>query len=100
MGGNRRRAAGGGKGGGGQEEDLPLHTAARSGDMATVRSICSSNPLAVNARDRHSRSPTLELRQEVLEQKGNIKTLGNIYGSFTDNRRYNRKNSRRIINHS
>ena len=34
-----------------------LHTAARSGDLNTVQSILSSNPLAVNSRDKHSRTP-------------------------------------------
>ncbi|XP_010906701.1 uncharacterized protein [Elaeis guineensis] len=40
---------------GGSESDL--HAAARSGDLRTVESICNSNPLAVNSRDRHSRTP-------------------------------------------
>ncbi|TVU31477.1 hypothetical protein EJB05_23164 [Eragrostis curvula] len=49
---------GGGRGRGrGDEEDLPLHRAARSGDAAAVESVCESNPLAVNSRDRHSRTP-------------------------------------------
>ncbi|KAI4327963.1 hypothetical protein L6164_020366 [Bauhinia variegata] len=34
-----------------------LHTAARSGDLNAVQSILSSNPLAVNSRDKHSRTP-------------------------------------------
>lgn len=34
-----------------------LHTAARSGDLQTVQSICASNPLSVNSRDKHSRTP-------------------------------------------
>uniref|UniRef100_A0A5B7BWA8 Putative tankyrase-1 n=1 Tax=Davidia involucrata TaxID=16924 RepID=A0A5B7BWA8_DAVIN len=34
-----------------------LHTAARSGDLIAVQSICSSNPLAINSRDKHSRTP-------------------------------------------
>ncbi|XP_016651019.1 PREDICTED: serine/threonine-protein phosphatase 6 regulatory ankyrin repeat subunit A [Prunus mume] len=34
-----------------------LHTAARSGDLTAVQSILSSNPLAVNSRDKHSRTP-------------------------------------------
>lgn len=34
-----------------------LHAAARSGDLKAVQTICSSNPLAVNSRDRHSRTP-------------------------------------------
>ncbi|GFP79350.1 putative ankyrin repeat protein rf_0381 [Phtheirospermum japonicum] len=34
-----------------------LHAAARSGDLAAVQSICGANPLAVNSRDRHSRTP-------------------------------------------
>ncbi|PQQ13327.1 tankyrase-1 [Prunus yedoensis var. nudiflora] len=34
-----------------------LHTAARSGDLTAVQSILSSNPLTVNSRDKHSRTP-------------------------------------------
>lgn len=34
-----------------------LHAAARSGDLNAVKSICSSNPLAINSRDKHSRTP-------------------------------------------
>ncbi|KAL0371964.1 UNVERIFIED_CONTAM: hypothetical protein Scaly_0878000 [Sesamum calycinum] len=34
-----------------------LHAAARSGDLKAVQAICSANPLAVNSRDRHSRTP-------------------------------------------
>lgn len=34
-----------------------LHTAARTGDLLTVQSICASNPLAINSRDKHSRTP-------------------------------------------
>ena len=34
-----------------------LHTAARSGDLIAVQMILSSNPLAVNSRDKHSRTP-------------------------------------------
>ncbi|KAF5198294.1 Ankyrin-1 [Thalictrum thalictroides] len=41
-------------GGGGEE---PLHAAARTGDLKAVISICASNPLAVNSRDKHSRTP-------------------------------------------
>ncbi|KAL2472222.1 Ankyrin repeat family protein [Abeliophyllum distichum] len=37
--------------------DEELHAAARSGDLKAVQAICSANPLAVNSRDRHSRSP-------------------------------------------
>ncbi|KAF9617396.1 hypothetical protein IFM89_036317, partial [Coptis chinensis] len=44
-----------GRGGGGGEE--PLHAAAREGDLGKVQLICSSNPLAVNSRDKHSRTP-------------------------------------------
>ncbi|KAJ0970895.1 hypothetical protein J5N97_018854 [Dioscorea zingiberensis] len=39
----------------GSEPDL--HAAARAGDLRAVESICSSNPLAINSRDRHSRTP-------------------------------------------
>jgi len=48
------RNRGGGGGGGG---DTELHAAARSGDMKAVDSIVSSNPLAINSRDKHSRTP-------------------------------------------
>uniref|UniRef100_F6I099 Uncharacterized protein n=1 Tax=Vitis vinifera TaxID=29760 RepID=F6I099_VITVI len=34
-----------------------IHNAARSGDLLKLQSICSSNPLAVNSRDKHSRTP-------------------------------------------
>ncbi|KAG6518851.1 putative ankyrin repeat protein RF_0381 [Zingiber officinale] len=43
-----------------KDEGLPLpdlHTAARTGDRLTVVSICNTNPLAVNSRDRLSRTP-------------------------------------------
>jgi len=63
--GRRHGGGGGGRRGGGrgrgrgrdEEEDLPLHKAARSGDAAAVESLCESNPLAVNSRDRLSRTP-------------------------------------------
>ncbi|KAL6176121.1 hypothetical protein ACLB2K_052757 [Fragaria x ananassa] len=51
--GNRRKGRGGG--GGGEEEEL--HAAARSGDLSQVQVIVSSNPLKVNGRDKHSRTP-------------------------------------------
>ncbi|KAK3153433.1 hypothetical protein QOZ80_2BG0172480 [Eleusine coracana subsp. coracana] len=62
MGRRQGSGAGGGRGGGrgrdrGDEEDLPLHRAARLGDAAAADSVCESNPLAVNSRDRHSRTP-------------------------------------------
>ncbi|KAJ8774286.1 hypothetical protein K2173_009717 [Erythroxylum novogranatense] len=41
--------------GGGDGADV--HAAARSGNLSAVQSILSSNPLAVNSRDRHSRTP-------------------------------------------
>ncbi|KAH0647252.1 hypothetical protein KY290_033243 [Solanum tuberosum] len=34
-----------------------LHAAARSGDLNAVQTLCSTNPLAVNSRDKHSRTP-------------------------------------------
>lgn len=37
------------------EEDM--HAAARAGDLVKVQSILRSNPMAVNARDKHSRTP-------------------------------------------
>lgn len=47
----------GGSGGGRGGASADLHSAARSGDLAAVQSIISSNPLAVNSRDKHSRTP-------------------------------------------
>lgn len=38
-------------------KDEKLHEAARSGDMKVVQEVCSADPLAVNSRDRHSRTP-------------------------------------------
>ena len=40
---------------GNREEEL--HAAARSGDLKAVQSILISNPLSVNSRDKHSRTP-------------------------------------------
>ncbi|CDP14954.1 unnamed protein product [Coffea canephora] len=37
--------------------DEELHGAARSGDLEAVQRICSTNPLAINSRDKHSRTP-------------------------------------------
>ncbi|KAK3435229.1 putative ankyrin repeat protein RF_0381 [Eucalyptus grandis] len=34
-----------------------LHAAARSGDLRAVQSMLAANPLAVNSRDKHSRTP-------------------------------------------
>lgn len=34
-----------------------LHAAARAGDLNAVQTLCSTNPLAVNSRDKHSRTP-------------------------------------------
>ncbi|WVZ57830.1 hypothetical protein U9M48_008169 [Paspalum notatum var. saurae] len=57
-GGGGRGGRGGGKGRGrDEEEDLHLHKAARSGDASAAESLCEPNPLAVNARDRLSRTP-------------------------------------------
>ncbi|TKV94649.1 hypothetical protein SEVIR_9G309400v4 [Setaria viridis] len=62
----RRHSGGGGGGRGGgrgrgrgrdEEGDLHLHKAARDGDAAAAESLCESNPLAVNSRDRLSRTP-------------------------------------------
>lgn len=47
----------GGSGGGTSGASADLHSAARSGDLAAVQLIVSSNPLAVNSRDKHSRTP-------------------------------------------
>ncbi|KAJ0052332.1 hypothetical protein Pint_02626 [Pistacia integerrima] len=40
---------------GSREEDL--HAAARSGDLKSVQLILCSNPLSLNSRDKHSRTP-------------------------------------------
>ncbi|KAI5656488.1 hypothetical protein M9H77_25281 [Catharanthus roseus] len=37
--------------------DEELHSAARSGNLEAVQRICSANPLTINSRDRHSRTP-------------------------------------------
>ncbi|XWS41282.1 hypothetical protein CRYUN_Cryun17cG0067700 [Craigia yunnanensis] len=34
-----------------------IHAAARSGDLLNLQSILGSNPLAINTRDKHSRTP-------------------------------------------
>ncbi|PIN24039.1 NAD(+) ADP-ribosyltransferase [Handroanthus impetiginosus] len=34
-----------------------LHAAARSGDLKAAVAICGANPVAINSRDRHSRTP-------------------------------------------
>ncbi|KAL6642604.1 hypothetical protein ACP70R_020785 [Stipagrostis hirtigluma subsp. patula] len=61
MGRRRGGGGGGGRGGGGRggdgEDDLHLHSAARSGDVAAAESLCESNPLAIKSRDRLSRTP-------------------------------------------
>ncbi|KAJ0239256.1 Ankyrin repeat family protein [Hirschfeldia incana] len=49
--------AGGSGGGGTSGASGDLHSAARSGDLAAVQLIIGSNPLAVNSRDKHSRTP-------------------------------------------
>jgi len=69
----RRRGGGGGGGGGGrgggrgrdEEDDLHLHKAARSGDAAAAELLCESNPLAVNSRDRLSRTPYASLSLQI-----------------------------------
>ncbi|CAH8345514.1 unnamed protein product [Eruca vesicaria subsp. sativa] len=47
----------GGSGGGTSGPSADIHSAARSGDLAAVQLIISTNPLAVNSRDKHSRTP-------------------------------------------
>lgn len=37
--------------------DEELHRAARSGDLEAVQRICTTNPLVINSRDKHSRTP-------------------------------------------
>ncbi|WMV40476.1 hypothetical protein MTR67_033861 [Solanum verrucosum] len=45
-----------------------LHAAARTGDLNAVQTLCSANPLAVNSRDKHSRTPTfVPLRRKSTE---------------------------------
>lgn len=56
-GGGGGRGRGGRGRGGGEEDDLHLHKAARSGDLAAAESLCEANPLALNSRDRLSRTP-------------------------------------------
>ncbi|KAJ0539190.1 hypothetical protein HanRHA438_Chr08g0354581 [Helianthus annuus] len=34
-----------------------IHAAARAGDLVAVQTIITSNPLSVNSRDKHSRTP-------------------------------------------
>ena len=66
--GRRRGGGGGGRGGGrgrDEEDDLHLHKAARSGDAAATESLCESNPLAVNSRDRLSRTPYASLSLQI-----------------------------------
>ncbi|URD78600.1 Ankyrin repeat, partial [Musa troglodytarum] len=50
----------------GGSESSVLHAAARNGDLTTVESICNANPLAVNSRDRHSRTPYGVSKEWVL----------------------------------
>lgn len=40
-----------------QSEEKDVHAAARTGDLSGLQLICSSNPLAINSRDKHSRTP-------------------------------------------
>ncbi|CAH9080635.1 unnamed protein product [Cuscuta europaea] len=40
-----------------KQSNEELHAAARAGDLTAVQRICSTNPLAVNFRDKHSRTP-------------------------------------------
>lgn len=39
------------------KRDDDIHAAARNGDVTTVELIISSNPIATNSRDKHSRTP-------------------------------------------
>ncbi|CAI0461175.1 unnamed protein product [Linum tenue] len=48
-------SGGGSRRGGGGEGDI--HAAARSGDLTALQLLLGSNPLAVNTRDKHSRTP-------------------------------------------
>ncbi|KAJ8509815.1 hypothetical protein OPV22_000249 [Ensete ventricosum] len=48
----------------GGSESSDLHAAARNGDVTSVESICNANPLAVNSRDRHSRTPSTDLESK------------------------------------
>lgn len=56
-GGGGRGARGGNIEGQQRSNEPDLHGVARAGDLQKVESICNSNPLAVNTRDRHSRTP-------------------------------------------
>ncbi|KAL8104104.1 uncharacterized protein LOC141677247 [Apium graveolens] len=40
-----------------KQSEKDVHAAARTGDLSAVELICSSNPLSVNSRDKHSRTP-------------------------------------------
>ncbi|GAB2230294.1 hypothetical protein Drorol1_Dr00014555 [Drosera rotundifolia] len=53
----RRRSGGGGGDGRRRQEEEDLHTLARNGDVVGVEIMVSSNPLRVNSRDKHSRTP-------------------------------------------
>ncbi|PHU08701.1 hypothetical protein BC332_20561 [Capsicum chinense] len=39
------------------EKKEELHVAARNGDLNAVQTLCTTNPLSVNSRDKHSRTP-------------------------------------------
>ncbi|KAK1379039.1 poly [ADP-ribose] polymerase tankyrase-1 [Heracleum sosnowskyi] len=40
-----------------KQSEVDVHAAARAGDLSGLQLICSSNPLAINSRDKHSRTP-------------------------------------------
>ncbi|KAH0644334.1 hypothetical protein KY284_032218 [Solanum tuberosum] len=52
------------------DRDEELHAAARSGDLNAVQTLCSTNPLAVNSRDKHSRTPVPRGVVKVISKVG------------------------------
>ncbi|URD78599.1 Ankyrin repeat, partial [Musa troglodytarum] len=60
----------------GGSESSVLHAAARNGDLTTVESICNANPLAVNSRDRHSRTPICRASSLLRHREFGTEFLG------------------------
>ncbi|XP_020598214.1 L10-interacting MYB domain-containing protein-like [Phalaenopsis equestris] len=56
-----------------------LHAAARAGNLRAVESICSSDPIAVNFRDKHSRTPAMNKSKEVASSAMWDKDATNIF---------------------
>ncbi|KAF3782608.1 Ankyrin-3 [Nymphaea thermarum] len=59
MGGSKRNSNSGGRKASDSGDNLHggIHTAAREGNMPVLEEICNYNPLAINSRDKHSRTP-------------------------------------------